>query len=62
MSTKYGVQHIRKTLLQTMSMVWPRTLGLWEVREAEATDLSGLYKPRSLYPHPMSVLRSHLVQ
>lgn len=62
LSTKYGVQHIRRDLLQGMSMVWPRTLGSWEVREAEATDSSGLYKPRSVYPHPMSVYRSHFGQ
>lgn len=55
LSTKYGVQHIRRDILQGMSAVWPRTLGSWELREAEATDSSGLYKPRSVYPHPMSV-------
>lgn len=55
MSTKYGVKHIRKDILQGMSMVWPRTLGLWDLREAEATDSAGIYKPRFLYPHPMSV-------
>jgi len=56
MSTKYGVKHIRRDLLQGMSVVWPRTLGAWELREAEATDSSGLYKPRFVYPHPILVI------
>ena len=55
MSTKYGVKHIRRHLLGGMSVVWPRTLGAWELRETEATDSSGLYNPRLVYPHPMSV-------
>ena len=55
LSTKYGVEHIRKVILQGMSIVWPRTLGSWELREAAATDPFGLYKPRSMYPHPMSI-------
>lgn len=59
LSTKYGVKHIRRDLLQGMSVVWPRTLGAWELRETEATDSSGLYKPRSVYPHPMSVHHPH---
>ena len=59
MSAKYGVKHIRRVLLQGMSVVWPTTLGAWELREAEATDSSGLYKPRSVYPHPMLVLHHH---
>jgi len=56
MSTKYGVEHIRRDLLRGMSIVWPRTLGSWELREAEATDSSGHYKPRTLYPHPILVI------
>ena len=61
MSAKYGVKHIRRDLLRGMSAVWPRTLGAWELRETEATDSSGLYKPRSVYPHPMSVHNSHFI-
>ena len=54
LTTKYAVEHIRKDILRGMTAIWPRTLSAWEFREADATDAAGVYKPRSLYPHPMS--------
>ncbi|KAF8876703.1 hypothetical protein CPB84DRAFT_1795692 [Gymnopilus junonius] len=56
LSTKYRVQHIRNDILRGMSMVWPRNLSAWEFREADATDSTGVYKPRSVYPHPILVI------
>ncbi|PPQ97789.1 hypothetical protein CVT26_012836 [Gymnopilus dilepis] len=56
LSTKYRVEHIRNDVLRGMSMVWPRNLSAWEFREADATDSTGVYKPRSIYPHPILVI------
>ncbi|KAF8160612.1 hypothetical protein B0H34DRAFT_745968 [Crassisporium funariophilum] len=56
LSTKYQVEHIRKALVRGMSAIWPRSLAVWEAREAEATDPAGTYKPRALYPHPIMVI------
>jgi len=55
LSTKYAVEHIRKDILRGMTTIWPRNLSGWELREADATDTTGVYKPRSVYPHPMQV-------
>ncbi|KAF9526523.1 hypothetical protein CPB83DRAFT_876800 [Crepidotus variabilis] len=56
LSTKYGVEHIRRDILRGLSTSWPRTLSAWENREAEATDGNGNYKPRTIYPHPIALL------
>ncbi|CAA7260599.1 unnamed protein product [Cyclocybe aegerita] len=56
LSTKYSVEHIRRDILRGMSTIWPRTLSAWEFREADATDPSGVYKPRCIYPHPILVI------
>ncbi|KAJ3482166.1 hypothetical protein NLJ89_g12156 [Agrocybe chaxingu] len=53
LSTKYSVEHVRRDILRGLSTIWPRTLSAWEFREADATDPSGVYKPRCIYPHPM---------
>ena len=53
LSTKYCVEHIRRDILRGMSVIWPKTLGGWEFREADATGPTGVYKPRAMYPHPM---------
>lgn len=55
LATKYGVDHIRNDILRGMSVIWPKTLSAWEFREADATDATGVYKPRAIYPHPMLV-------
>ncbi|KAF8176799.1 hypothetical protein BJ912DRAFT_1024315 [Pholiota molesta] len=56
LSTKYSAEHIRKDVVRGMSAVWPKTLSAWEFREADATDATGVYKPRSIYPHPILVI------
>ncbi|PPQ90553.1 hypothetical protein CVT25_015867 [Psilocybe cyanescens] len=56
LSTKYGVEHIRNDILRGMSTIWPKILSAWEFREADATDVTGIYKPRSVYPHPILVI------
>lgn len=56
LSTKYEVDHLRNDIIRIMSPVWPRTLGHWEFREAEATNQAGFYEPRSIYPHPLLVI------
>ncbi|KDR74987.1 hypothetical protein GALMADRAFT_519609 [Galerina marginata CBS 339.88] len=56
LSTKYGVEHIRKDVLRGMMTIWPKNLSAWEFREADATDGTGVYTPRSVYPHPILVI------
>ncbi|KAJ6499338.1 hypothetical protein C8R45DRAFT_113019 [Mycena sanguinolenta] len=57
LATKYQVKHIRSSLLQEIQRIhWPVRLAQWEVREAEATDSSGLYDARLHYPHPVLVI------
>ncbi|KAF5328689.1 hypothetical protein D9619_011690 [Psilocybe cf. subviscida] len=56
LSTKYWVEHIRKDILRGMATIWPKTLPAWELREADATDATGVYKPRTIYPHPVLVI------
>lgn len=53
LSSKYQVAHLRKDLLVGLSKAWPQTLAQWDVREALATNSSGLYEPRRVIPHPM---------
>lgn len=55
LSTKYGVQSLRKEIIAQLSLAWPTTLNQWESREKAATDLSGTYSPRSTLPHPVYV-------
>ncbi|KAF4620683.1 hypothetical protein D9613_000219 [Agrocybe pediades] len=56
LATKYAVEHVRNDILRGMSAIWPRNLSAWEFREADATDTTGVYKPRSIYPHPILVI------
>ncbi|KAF9479065.1 hypothetical protein BDN70DRAFT_913364 [Pholiota conissans] len=56
LTTKYCVEHIRKDIIRGMSAIWPKTLSAWEFREADATDPTGVYKPRAIYPHPILVI------
>ncbi len=51
--THYQVGHLRQDLLRGLSATWPTTLQGWDAREADATNLAGLYEPREKYPHPM---------
>lgn len=55
LSTKYCIEHIRRDIVRGLTVFWPRTLSAWEFREANATDPTGVYKPRTIYPHPMCV-------
>jgi hypothetical protein len=52
--TKYNVARLRSEALEGLGQTWPMTLELWEHRESRATDISGVYLPRLLFPHPMS--------
>lgn len=54
LSTKYIIDPLREKALEHLSVVWPRTLRAWDLREdlarsyeMEATDSS------HLYPHPI---------
>jgi len=53
LSSKYQVNHIRRDVLRGLAVAWPKTLAAWEVREADATDNQGHYRPRAIYPHPV---------
>ncbi|EPQ57434.1 hypothetical protein GLOTRDRAFT_39275 [Gloeophyllum trabeum ATCC 11539] len=54
--TKYHVHNLRQQLLRGLSVLWPTTLSQWEQREKLATDSSGLYAPRPMIPHPITVI------
>jgi len=56
LATKFQAQKIRDDVLRGLSTTWPCTLAQWEIREAAATNTSGLYKPRLSYPHPILVI------
>lgn len=53
LSTKYQVKHLRMELIRGLSPAWPKTLPQWEIREAKATSMGGMYEPRKTIPHPM---------
>lgn len=53
LSTKYGVESLRKETLRVLALSWPPSLPLWELREKKATSPDGVYAPRSSLPHPM---------
>ena len=55
LATNYGVETLRETVLRTLSLSWPSTLQLWEVREKAVTTIDGVYVPRPGLPHPLSV-------
>ncbi len=55
LATKYGVETLRETAFRTMSISWPSTLQLWEVREKAVATIDGVYVPRPGLPHPLSV-------
>ncbi|OBZ68175.1 Meiotic recombination protein SPO11 [Grifola frondosa] len=57
LSTKYGVDTLRKEALHGLALSWPSTLLLWELREKNATNSDGLYAPRPALPHPILVIK-----
>ncbi|KAM5533314.1 hypothetical protein V8D89_012988 [Ganoderma adspersum] len=57
LATNYGVETLRETALRTLSLSWPSTLQLWEVREKAATTIDGVYVPRPGLPHPLMVIK-----
>ncbi len=57
LSTKYEIAGLRDTAVRTLSLSWPTTLDLWELREKAVTSAEGMYAPRPLLPHPMYVIR-----
>ncbi|KIL62543.1 hypothetical protein M378DRAFT_128722 [Amanita muscaria Koide BX008] len=56
LATKYQVKRLRQDVLNGLSQVWPRTLPQWEIREANATNASGVYEPRKVLPHPILII------
>lgn len=60
LATNYGVETLRETALRTLSLSWPSTLQLWEVREKAVTTIDGVYVPRPGLPHPLLVSLSVL--
>ncbi|KAG7446519.1 uncharacterized protein BT62DRAFT_124122 [Guyanagaster necrorhizus] len=54
--THYQVGHLRQDLLRGLSATWPTTLEGWDAREADATNVAGLYESREKYPHPILVI------
>ncbi|KAI0645379.1 hypothetical protein C8Q79DRAFT_910967 [Trametes meyenii] len=57
LSTKYEVLGLREMTLRHLSMPWPTTLTMWEMREKAATNTDGLYAPRNELPHPLVVIQ-----
>ncbi|OCH93111.1 hypothetical protein OBBRIDRAFT_372191 [Obba rivulosa] len=55
-STKYGVEELRKEAIRVLSRSWPTTLPLWEIREKSVTSADGLYNPRPSLPHPLLII------
>ncbi|KAH9935383.1 uncharacterized protein B0H18DRAFT_926865 [Fomitopsis serialis] len=56
MSTKYGVDDLRKEVMRILLLSWPTTLALWELREKKVTNIHGIYAPRTGLPHPLSII------
>ncbi|KAI0674983.1 hypothetical protein C8Q78DRAFT_965592 [Trametes maxima] len=57
LSTKYEVLGLREMTIRHLSMPWPTTLTMWEMREKAATNMDGLYAPRNQLPHPLVVIQ-----
>lgn len=53
LSTKYDVDDLRREVLRALSLSWPTTLTLWELREKKVTNVHGIYAPRAGLPHPL---------
>ncbi len=53
LTTRYEVTHIRQDLIDGLLADWPDNLIDWDAREARATDLNSVYRPRETFPHPM---------
>lgn len=62
LSTKYEIAGLRDTAIRNLSLSWPMTLDLWELREKAVTTAEGMYAPRPLLPHPMYALCSSLMR
>ncbi|TBU29539.1 hypothetical protein BD311DRAFT_660896 [Dichomitus squalens] len=57
LATRYGVETLRESALRTLSLSWPETLPVWEVREKAVTSVDGVYAPRPGLPHPLVLIR-----
>ncbi|EIW63073.1 uncharacterized protein TRAVEDRAFT_113630 [Trametes versicolor FP-101664 SS1] len=56
LSTKYEIAGLRETAIRNLSVSWPTTLDLWELREKAATSADGMYAPRPSLPHPILLI------
>ncbi|EMD37483.1 hypothetical protein CERSUDRAFT_154136 [Gelatoporia subvermispora B] len=55
-STKYGVEELRKEAIRILCLSWPTSLANWETREKSVTSADGLYAPRPSLPHPIFII------
>ena len=53
LATKYGVETLRESAVRTLSLSFPSTLQVWEVREKAVTAVDGIYAPCPGLPHPL---------
>ena len=53
LSTKYHVQALRDVAVQALSLSWPTTLELWDMRERAAANVGDEYASRPAPPHPL---------
>ena len=53
LATVYEAATIRNEIMLSLQHSWPTTLPQWELREKNATDMDGVYAPRSFMAHPM---------
>ncbi|KAF8902665.1 hypothetical protein CPB85DRAFT_95490 [Mucidula mucida] len=56
LTTRYEVTHIRQDLIDGLLADWPDNLIDWDAREARATVLNSVYRPRETFPHPILVI------
>ncbi|KAI0356159.1 hypothetical protein OH77DRAFT_1503667 [Trametes cingulata] len=57
LATKYEVSGLRANTIRTLSLSWPTTLAMWEVREKAATNSEGMYAPRPNLAHPLLIIK-----
>ncbi|KAI8993792.1 hypothetical protein BD414DRAFT_456898 [Trametes punicea] len=57
LATKYEVSRLRDSTLRKLSLSWPTSLRMWEIREKAATSADGVYQPRASLPHPLLVIK-----
>ncbi|KAI0633407.1 hypothetical protein C8Q77DRAFT_1157616 [Trametes polyzona] len=56
LATKYEVMGLRETAVRNLSLSWPATLELWELREKAVTTAEGMYSPRPVLAHPIMII------